>query len=131
MVGEDADRSIRARTASSVCNACASSVGSKRQAGDPLCHGSRYRVSVSDDPFYRPSHRAPAPRQPKPGEPLWNLPHEHVAWSCDLRFHGESYGWETQILGEEELAIGWRFDLRRLAEQWAEEERQHIENGGA
>jgi hypothetical protein len=29
-----------------------------------------------------------------------------------------------------ELVIGRRFELRRLAEQWAEEERKYIEKGG-
>jgi hypothetical protein len=52
-----------------------------------------------------------------------------VTWSCELRFHGESYGWEAQILREGELVIGRRFDLRRLAERWAEEERQALERG--
>jgi hypothetical protein len=44
-----------------------------------------------------------------------------------LRCHGESWGWEAQILSEGELVIGRRFDLRRLAVQWAEEERKHLE----
>jgi hypothetical protein len=34
------------------------------------------------------------------------------------------------LCGKRQLAIGRRFDLRRLAEQWGEEERKHIENGG-
>jgi hypothetical protein len=53
-----------------------------------------------------------------------------VTWSCELRFHWESWGWEAQILREGELVIGRRFDLRLLAEQWAEEERKFIEVGG-
>ena len=32
-----------------------------------------------------------ARRQPTPGEPIWSLRHEHVTWSAELRFHGESY----------------------------------------
>jgi len=27
----------------------------------------------------------------------------HVTWSCELRFHGESYGWETLVLRDGEL----------------------------
>jgi hypothetical protein len=57
--------------------------------------------------------------------------HQHVTWSCELRFHGESWGWEAQILRAGELVIGRRFDLSQLAEQWAEEERKAIEKGGA
>jgi hypothetical protein len=34
---------------------------------------------------------------------------------------------EAQILREGELVIGRRFELRRLAEQWAEEERKALE----
>ena len=86
---------------------------------------------MSDDAFYRPN-RPPTPlRQPKPGEPLWSLRRNHLTWSCELRFHGESWGWEAQILREGELVIGRRFDLRRFAEQWAEEERRYFQAGGA
>jgi hypothetical protein len=75
---------------------------------------------MSDDAFYSP-HRTPPPRrQPTPGEPLWTLRLAHVTWSAELRCHGESWGWEAQILREGELVIGRRFDLRRLAEQWAQ-----------
>jgi len=56
---------------------------------------------------------------------------DHVTWSCEFRFHGESCGWEAQLLREGELVIGRRFDLRRLAEQWAEEERKVLEQDGA
>jgi hypothetical protein len=83
---------------------------------------------VSDDAFYSPNRPPVPPRQPTPGEPIWSLRHEHVTWSCELRFHGESYGWEAQILREGELVIGQRFVLRQLAEQWAEAERQIIES---
>jgi len=82
---------------------------------------------MSDHAFYRPNRPAPAPRQPKPGEPIWSLRHEHVTWSCELRFHAESWGWEAQILHEGELVIGQRFALRQVAEQWADEERKHLE----
>jgi hypothetical protein len=52
-------------------------------------------------------------------------------WSCELRFHGESYGWEAQLLREGELVIGHRFLLRQLAEAWADTERQILETEGA
>jgi hypothetical protein len=83
---------------------------------------------VSDDAFYCPN-RQPAPRrQPTPGEPLWSLGVVHVMWSAELRCHGE-WGWEMQILCEGELIIGRRFELRRLAAQWAEEERKYLGKG--
>ena len=69
------------------------------------------------DTFYAPN-RAPTPhRKPQPGEPIWELRHDRVTWSCELRFHGESCGWEAQILREGELVIGRGFDLRRHAVQ--------------
>jgi hypothetical protein len=48
---------------------------------------------MSDEPFYRPNYPGRARRSSTPGEPLWTLRHEHVTWSCELRFHGESWGW--------------------------------------
>jgi hypothetical protein len=44
--------------------------------------------------------------------------------SCELRFHGESYGWEVRLLepGWEFVSHGG-FVTRALAVQWAEEER--------
>jgi hypothetical protein len=83
---------------------------------------------VSDDAFYRPNHQIP-PRQPTPGESLWIVRREGVRWSCELFFRGESYGWEAQILRNGELVIARRFDLRRLAEQWGEEERKALGSG--
>jgi hypothetical protein len=88
-------------------------------------------TTMTDDAFYRPNRSPAPPRQPTPGELLWTLRHEHVTWICELRFHGENYGWEAQILREGELVIGQRFDLRRQAVQWAEAERQILERGHA
>ena len=92
------------------------------------CHGPQYRIGVTDDAFYRPNHPGLARRQPTAGEPIWSFRQEHVTWSCELRFHGESWGWEAQILREGELVIGRRFDTKALAEQSAELEKQAIEN---
>jgi hypothetical protein len=92
---------------------------------DLLCHVSRYREAVNDDAFYRPNRPTPR-RQPKPGEQIWTLHKDHVTWSCELRFHGESYGWEAQILRNGELSISRRFPLRQQAERWAEEERKAL-----
>jgi hypothetical protein len=85
---------------------------------------------MSDEPFYRPNYPGWSRRSPKPGEPIWTLRHEHVTWSCELRSHVESCGWETLILRDGELVNRRRFDLRRHAVQWAEEERKHLATGG-
>jgi hypothetical protein len=83
---------------------------------------------MSDDAFYSPNYRPP-PRVPRPGEPLWSIRKDHVTWSCELRYHGE-WGVEAAIYRDAEFARSRRFDLRALAVQWAEQEREHIERGG-
>jgi hypothetical protein len=48
--------------------------------------------------------------------------------TCELRFNGESYGWEAQFLERGELfASQGRLALRALAVQWAEQERRVFE----
>lgn len=61
---------------------------------------------MSDQPFYAPNGTSVPRRQPKPGERVWDFRRDHLTWSCELRFHGESYGWEAQILRKGELVIG-------------------------
>jgi hypothetical protein len=44
--------------------------------------------------------------------------------SCELRFHGEAYGWEAQFLERGELLYARGGFLRKAdAVAWAEEER--------
>jgi hypothetical protein len=48
--------------------------------------------------------------------------------SCELRVHGESYGWEAQFFGWGELLVSrCGFALRELAMRWAVQERRAIE----
>jgi hypothetical protein len=53
---------------------------------------------ADDDPFYSPTHRPPV-RQPQPAEPLCEFMRapDGPPMAIDLRFHGESYGWEALI----------------------------------
>ena len=55
---------------------------------------------------------------------------DRAPMSCELRFNGESYGWEAQFLERGEL---WYrrgcFALRKQAIAWAEEERRSVETG--
>lgn len=92
---------------------------------------------MSDDDWYKP-HRPPAPpRQPKPGEKLFEFLVGHNRYLFELRDHGPDLGVECQIFKNEELLIGRRFDprldasrpSRELAIAWAEEERKAIEKG--
>jgi len=73
----------------------------------------------------------PLVRQRRPGEPLWTIRVNHVTYSAELMFHGESYGWEAQIFRETEFTMGRRFILREKAIGWAEAEKQAIEEGDA
>jgi hypothetical protein len=74
------------------------------------------------------SPRSPA-RQPKPGELLFAFVRasDRAPMSCELRFHGESYGWDAQFYERGEILIGRRFQTKGLAIQWAEEERKAAE----
>jgi hypothetical protein len=103
----------------------------KATDADLLCHTSRNRVPMSDDAFYRPNRSPVPPRPPKPGEPIWTVRVNHITWSCEFRFHGESYGWEAQLLREGALVIGHRFLLRQPADASADTERQILETEGA
>jgi hypothetical protein len=79
-----------------------------------------------DEPFYSPTYKPPPPRQPRPGEFLWEFRGEnHHTYRCELRYHGE-WGAEAQILRDGELMMGRRFDTRALAVQWGDQERAYV-----
>jgi len=79
---------------------------------------------MSDSPFYAPN-RATAPRQPTPGERLFEFLRGHDRFLCELRDHG-AYRIEAQFWQNEEFVYSRRFETRALAVQWAEEERKAI-----
>jgi hypothetical protein len=61
---------------------------------------------------------------------VWSLWVAGVTWSCELRFHGESAGWEAQILRTGDLfAAHGALPLKGDAIQWAEEQRKGAEHG--
>jgi hypothetical protein len=74
--------------------------------------------------------KPPAPRQPKPGEPVWTMQKGTRYAECELRFHGESYGWEAPFFRNGEFFSSRRFDLKAQALEWAAEERQAMEREG-
>ena len=51
---------------------------------------------MSDDPFFSPTHKLPAPESLKPGELLFEFLRGHDCFLCELRDHGE-YGVEAQF----------------------------------
>ena len=91
-----------------------------------------------DDPFFAPDHRGAVARQPTPGELLFYFLRGHVRFRCELRDHGP-YGIEAQFFVNEEFLHSRRFDPsldptrtpREMAVEWAEEERNALEKGGA
>jgi hypothetical protein len=62
----------------------------------------------------------------RPGERLFEFlrASDRAPMSCELRFNGESYGWEAQFFERGELPYSrGGFVTRALAVQWAEKER--------
>jgi hypothetical protein len=88
--------------------------------------GRGYASDMTDDSLLW-THKPAARCRPRPGEPLWSTRRENVTWSCELRFHGESVGWEAQILKDGDLFIARTFVLRDLAMGWAKNERDRLE----
>ena len=73
---------------------------------------------MSDEPFYKPNRKPAPPRQPEPGELLFEFVLGSDRWRCELRDHGDKYGVEAQFL----LTL----TARAHAVQWAEEERKAL-----
>ena len=61
---------------------------------------------------------------------MWTLTKDGRRRECELRCHGESYGWETQTLENGELSTGRRFETYALAIQCADSEREALERDG-
>jgi hypothetical protein len=77
------------------------------------------------------NYSPPPPRKPKSGELLFEFVRvsDRAPMTCELRFHGESWGWEAQFFERGEFLIGRRFNTRAMAVQWAEEERKTLGHG--
>jgi hypothetical protein len=86
---------------------------------------------MSDEPFHTPAKKLTPPKHywPASSERLWEISKDHVTWSADLRFQGESYGWEAFTLRNGELSRGQLFVGKKDAIAWAEYQRVDIANG--
>ena len=84
---------------------------------------------MADDDWLKLHAPAP-PRQPTSGEHFWSLRKNGSRIDCELRFHGEPYGWECQCLHDGELAYGQRFIRRAGALEEAEAQRQRLKTQG-
>jgi len=80
---------------------------------------------MADDEWLK-LHAPTPPRTAKPGVHVWSLRKNGKQIDCELRFHGEPYGWECQCLHDGELAYGQRFVLRDGALAQAEAQRQRL-----
>ena len=70
----------------------------------------------SGNDWYSPKYKPPrVVRKPVPGERLWEVRKNHITSSAELRFHGESYGWEALIRRDGDMTISRRFVLREQA----------------
>jgi len=58
-------------------------------------------LGMSDDPFYSPTLKPLPARVARPGERLFEFLRgggsDRAPMTCELRFNGESYGWEAQF----------------------------------
>ena len=84
---------------------------------------------MADQPFTTPGFKI-APRQPQPGEKLFEFLVGHKRHLCELRDHGK-WGVAAEFYVNEEFVMSRRFDTRELAIQWAQLERAAIEKDGA
>jgi hypothetical protein len=95
-----------------------------------LVTDAEYRENRSDP--YSDLPHPPARLSPgQPGELLFAFVRasDGARLRCELRFHGESYGWEAQFLEGGGFSFYARggFVTRALAVQWAEVERAAME----
>jgi hypothetical protein len=80
-----------------------------------------------NDPFYAPNHKpATAAARPVPVERKWTLLKTGKRVECELRFHGQSYGWECVCLYGGDLVYGRRFVEKTGALEEAEAQRQRL-----
>jgi hypothetical protein len=95
---------------------------------------------VTRDPNYTPFAPEPGPRIPQSGELLYEFLKGHTRVRFELIDHGPVYGVEARILHNEEHHMShtvapWHTvpfaTPRAAAIAWAEQERKHIEKGGA
>ena len=90
--------------------------------------------SMADDEstrfWFNPNSPQAPPRQPKPGELLFEFVRatDRAPMSCELRFHVESFGWEVQFFVRGDFFSGrGAFVTKALAILWAEQERKEYE----
>jgi hypothetical protein len=81
------------------------------------------------DDHWSPTY--PIPERHIPSELLFEFVRvsDQAPMSCEVRFHGESYGWEARILERGELQVSHgAFTTKAAAIRWAEKMRTAMES---
>jgi hypothetical protein len=88
---------------------------------------------MTEEPFYSSNLKPRAPRQPVPGELLWEFVVGHGRWRCELRTHGEIFALlvlydvlhrdpeifqnlrhRVEMVGKKDLYANWLRQLRPI-----------------
>jgi len=74
----------------------------------------RMLAMADDDPFYNPTLKPLPARVARPGELLFEFVRasDRASVTCELRFNGESYGWEAQFSNAGSCSIVMAGSLR-------------------
>lgn len=81
---------------------------------------------MAEEPFYLPNRKPEPPRQPQPGEKLFEFLVGNDRYIVELRDHGQ-WGVDAQFYRNEEFCYSRRMDNRALAVLWAEAIRKGLE----
>ena len=81
--------------------------------------------------FFAPNHKPkPVVRPKPPSEPVWTLHKGEKRVECEIRYHGEAYGFECVCLYDGELVYGRRFVMKADALTEADAQRQRLTGEG-
>jgi hypothetical protein len=86
---------------------------------------------ADEKPFYSPNRPPPAPRQPRPGEQVWQLRKADHVQACELRNDSKvGAGWDVLVLEDGEPLFSRRCVDERGARFVAESLKQDLLRNG-
>ena len=85
------------------------------------------------DEFDAPGHEPTKPREPQPGQIMFEFVRESdgAHYRCELHEFTRSYGFDLRVLKNGDLISSDVFATREFAMRWSHEKRQALEKGGA